>query len=315
MLRAWMNDIKRIRDSDNGISLVELLVAATLIAVVTTSIGLAFGSVITIQHNTEATDKAVQVARDYVERTKQAHFSTLGFYDYDTGFRATGPGGLPTVVIAPDRPSTGLIPLDKKSVGGAEYEVRTDITSPSVTDEYAPKTITVTVSWRQDNGATTSTSVSYVRSPTAAERIPPWLDVTTNPGLDGVPSAPTFFDDGARLGGTVSAAFGRAYRVRVILPGNPAALTGLRFAIQCSSDSPDEVVVDMKSTEGAPFTAPSGWTATASGNEYTLSYYTKPANLPCNIEMAHETTVNAINVAGVSPPLTLQPQNFDILSY
>lgn len=295
LLKFWRDKSRQ----EDGLSLVELLVAMSIIVIIMTSTALVMTRTLGFQQETESTDKAVQVSRDYVERTKQANYNTLGFHTADPGFRAKGPNGENTVVIPDNKTTSGLVPLEKKVVGGIEYTIRIDITTTDPAYNFAPKRVTVEVTWAQDNAKPGSTKISVVRAPNASEQIPPALDITVIPGNDGTPSAPTYFDDVNRYAGTASDVLGRKFTVKVLAAGN-YPVTDVKFDIECAG---------QPTYSASYLNPPPGWTTSVSGQTYTMSYYSRPSGLRCDIEEA-VTTVNAVNNAGNSGPLTITPVNF-----
>lgn len=298
----------RLRNED-GMSLVEILVSIVIITIVLGGTAQIMIDTFSIQQNTESQSKSVQLARDYMERSKQASFNELGFYETDEGFRATTNIKNPqtgnnekTFIIPIEQKRSTMIPTDTRTVGGIVYDIRVDITTDNLSDKYAPKRVTVDVSWLDANKKTQHTIMSIVRTPSASEQIPPALDLTELPGADGKPSSPSFYDAINMYAGTASDVLGREFSVKVAHPGT-SPVTDIQFKVYCSgSDSGPSTTISWK-------TPPSGWTATSSADTYYLGYYGSPTGLGCQIDTAM-TEVVAINGSGASTPMTILPSNF-----
>lgn len=292
-------NVRQKARSDDGFTLIELMVSMIIIIVVLVASAKVFTLTLGVQQDIESSNKATQIARDYVERSKQASYNTLGFYNTDEGFRAAGTNGEQTVVIAGNKPTSGLVPIDSKTVGGIVYQVRIDITTTDPGYAYAPKRVVVEVSWIDGNRKADTSLISVVRSPNASEQIPPALDLSVAPGNGGVPSSPSYYDAINKYAGTASTVLGHEFVVKVAAAGS-SPVSDLKFSIVCGTNP--AYVVSWASP-------PAGWTKSASGNTYYLGYYTKPATIACQIENA-TTTVVAHNNSGDSSPMTILPANF-----
>ena len=286
-------------NSDDGFTLIELMVSMVIIVIVLLASAAVFVLALGIQQDIESSNKANQVARDYIERSKQASYNTLGFYNTDDSFRVSAPNGEQTVVIPGNKQKSGLVPLDTKTVGGVIYQVRIDITTTDPGYAYAPKRVIVEVSWTDGKNESDSSLMSVVRSPNASEQIPPALDLSVAPGNGGVPSSPSYYDAINKYAGTASTVLGHEFVVKVAAVGS-SPVSDLKFSIVCGANP--AYVVSWASP-------PVGWTKSVSGNTYYLGYYTKPATITCEIENATTTAV-AHNNSGDSSPMTILTTNF-----
>lgn len=286
---------------DEGFTLVELLVSMLIILGVLISVGWVTTQTLTLQQNGEARDKGVQIARDFIEKSKQAPFANLGFHASDTGYRTSSPTtSEETVTVPEDKNTFSVIPLDTNHViGGTQYTIRTDITWTLNTHATSPKRVRVEVSWLKDDNTVDKTVISYIRASTASEQIPSDLDLTVIPGSTGVPSAPSYYDVINSTGGFKSI-YGTGYMIKILNPGD-YPVNDLKFTITCPSLDPVDIFWSSP---------PVGMTKTQTGTTYQFSYYgATPASLPCDITTA-TTVVSASNTKGYGAPLTITPTNF-----
>jgi Tfp pilus assembly protein PilV len=297
------DQITKRRKSDQGWALPELLAGMTVIIIVLVSAALVIVKVLSFQQDGESFDKGVQIARDYIEKSKQSSYSSLGFHKTDNGYRAKSADGTMNTVVTPDSKLTsGIMPLENVAIGGIEYTVRTDITWKDDTNFVnSVKVVAIDVSWVRENGKKDSTKISLERSPNASEQIPQALDLTVTPGSQGQPSAPSMYDTINQYGG-YSSSLRTSYLVKVANQGD-YPVSNVEFSIMCPSATVPVIV-----NYNAP---PSGFEAQTRDSSYELSYYTRPSSLTCDVNQA-TTTVTAINTAGRSTPLTITPSNFVI---
>jgi type II secretory pathway pseudopilin PulG len=113
----------RPRYNDDGLTLVEMVVALGILMVVLTA---SLSVFITVQHSqqtAEGTDRAIQLANSRIERIRQLDWRNIGFYDntyntavagtdYETGYRA--PLAETTVKLGPTEPTANISPVDNR---------------------------------------------------------------------------------------------------------------------------------------------------------------------------------------------------------
>lgn len=290
----------RKRQSESGFALVELLVAIVVIAIIAVATALAITKSLALQQDGESYDKAIQVARGYIETAKQSSFANLGFHTVAIGYRPQSADGLEdTVVIPIDKTDFPLDPTTQSVVGGISYQVRTDITWTQTTHAVSPKRVLITVLWSAENGITKTTTISFVRAANASEQIPSGLDITVIATANGTPSAPSYFDTISSYGGYTSM-FGTGFMFRILNQGD-YPLTNIQFSIVCPSQAPSIIYWD---------TSISALYKKLDGTTYQFFYYdVPPAQIGCPITTA-TTTIRAANNIGYGPPLIVGPSNF-----
>lgn len=192
-----------------GLTLIEMVVALGIVALVLVSAGTAFTAALSSQRFTESHDRAVQVAQDYLQRLLKVPFSRLGVYANDPGYQRVVGGEL-TVTLGATRPPSAPVwmaptfltsadPTQSNSVTyqnhGNPFRVQESITwvqdpanglnpaggggQPS----YGYKRITITVSWA-DQTRTHTVTAEDVRAPNSGEAIPPAAGSGIGSGCD-----------------------------------------------------------------------------------------------------------------------------------
>lgn len=153
-------------DHECGMTLVEMMVALFLLALVVTALSLVITNGIRTQTVTERADRATGVTQVIVSKARQAAFGELGFYDQDT----TAPVGTVEIPISPittggvgpniteeavqlgPRPpgkSTFTPPVEEFTDDGIDYRVATYVTWVPNADGSTPtaKRVTVVTQW------------------------------------------------------------------------------------------------------------------------------------------------------------------------
>lgn len=176
--------VRTLRASgDDGFTLIEMMIALLLIALVAAGFLSATTTSISAARTNEGRTQAVQLAQDRLEQVVSQPWSNIGLYATDTDYRATTPAGETTVALTKTpRPASVPTPTEPVSWHGINYSIRTDITwqddpndglggSDADGNTKDVKHVTVTVSWTQ-NGVPRSVTVDDLRSATATE-VPP----------------------------------------------------------------------------------------------------------------------------------------------
>lgn len=110
---------------EEGATLVEILVAITIVAVILAASGLAIMSCLRIMMNNEVEDQAYQLARDQLETYRSLDYSKVGINNADPKRRTPPyPLGGSTVIIATPTPIKAEQTINR---AGTDYLVRTDI--------------------------------------------------------------------------------------------------------------------------------------------------------------------------------------------
>lgn len=189
--------IQKIREalrgnSEAGMTLVEVLVAVTVILTVAVTASLALGKTFQAQSTTEARNRAVGLSQDRLAKGQLIHFADLMFdKKYATANQLEGGlGGLSEYNNEPILFSSisgvsnlPLIPYEEATVGQNDFRVYTYITkvpennfdgapgSFSSREDISPRRITVVVEWDSSAG-TQSVVRSVVRYPAPSECAP-----------------------------------------------------------------------------------------------------------------------------------------------
>lgn len=291
---------RRQQSSENGFSLVEVIVGFALIIVIVTASSIAVLESLGTQQNNERYSRGVQLARDYIERTSASHWNSLGFSGHEAGFRDKWEG-MDTVVVGEGKPTTGILPIETRFVGGVEYTIQTDIVTTDIADNYAARYIHVQVSYDDEKNKNKNIKVKSLRAPTPSEQIPPAADLTDHPGLRGEPAMPNFYDEINKWAGSTSAVLGTELTVKVLNPGL-YPVTDIRYSMTCANG-----VVYNFSYENTP----PGIMKSKTANTWTVRYMSTPSGFPCELVSAGTITdIRAENNAGISAPLTVKRQNF-----
>ncbi|MEX2618640.1 MAG: prepilin-type N-terminal cleavage/methylation domain-containing protein [Egibacteraceae bacterium] len=161
--------LRRRLDGDDGISLVEMLVAFVILGVVMSASASFFTTALVSVQNAESRTKATALANEELENLRVLAFDEVGFYDDDFD------GAIPpdTVLLASQRPVDARAPLPEETLdaSGLTVTVRRSIvwidnTQTSAAQDY--KQLRVALDW-SDRGQARSVSVDSLRSPTPDE--------------------------------------------------------------------------------------------------------------------------------------------------
>lgn len=159
---------------DDGLSLVEVLVAFVLLGVVMSASAGFFTTSLRALQQAEGRTKATALANEELENLRALPWTAVGFYG-DDDFGGTMPDR--TVLLADTRPaeSRAPLPVETMSRGGVAFTVRRsivwneDISATSEVHEF--KYLAVTVDW-SDRGQPRSIGVESQRTPTPDEQKP-----------------------------------------------------------------------------------------------------------------------------------------------
>lgn len=191
MKYVLLSRVREMRKSEDGLTIAEILVAFSIIIGVLLSTAMVMGYAFTSQSTGEARDRAVQIARDRIEQTRQISYSDMAV-TYEQSQKATLDNGLGSdtsyngedIVILPDgyTSNLGFSPYEEVSVGQYDFRVWTYITKVKAntfdgtlphlnSTEILPKRITVVVQWSTPDGDQDVVQ-SWVRTPYINECIP-----------------------------------------------------------------------------------------------------------------------------------------------
>lgn len=199
----------RPRFNDDGLTLVEMVVALGILMVVLIA---SLSVFITVQHSqqtAEGTDRAIQLANSRIERIRQLDWRDIGFYentyngavagtDYESKYRA--PLAETSVKLGPTEPSANMTPVDNRLLpyqvtveSRNRFTVYTTITYGRDTSlslpqssgttgpsEYSFKRVRVSVTWKSNGTGAPHTVVSESWfAPQGYEEAPPGVVVST----------------------------------------------------------------------------------------------------------------------------------------
>lgn len=191
MLALIHNRVKETRTSEDGLTIAEIIVAFAIIVGVLLSSAMLMGYSFTTQSASEGRDKAVQIARDIIEESRQVPWGEFGV-EFDKKNADVFSGGVggdfdyngEEIFFLPDGIDSSLTynPYQETFLGEHVYTVRTYITNVNPasfdgtlpfqnTNETEPRRITVVVSWVTPEGPQEVVQ-TWVRAPLAAECIP-----------------------------------------------------------------------------------------------------------------------------------------------
>lgn len=285
-------------NQESGFSLIEVLVGFTLIVIVLSMGAIAITQALGVQQNTERSARGTQLARDYIEKMQGSKWDYQGFHESDDGYaeRTIYPG-LTTVTIPEDIRTTGIHPIERRSIAGVEYIVKTDVLVDDPTNEYATHTIRVVVEYNDEKGNLKRISVDALRTPTPSERIPTGVDDSYIPGADGRPGAPRMSDNVSKISGFVYSPGNRVeISVYVPTPGD-YPVTKLAYNVRCAN--------------GEEFTLGGSSITNTRIGDLWIGTVAHNASFKCQLYTnGTEIDVTAINSVGEGAPLTLIPENF-----
>src|SRR3712207_1464075 len=123
--------------TEEGISLVEVLVSIVLLGLVMSALGATLTNSMASARQNESQTHATALATEKLESLQALHWSKLGFYGTDANFVATpaGLGGLPTRSFgAAPNPRDAAVPLPWEQLDrdGRTYTITTDIVEQQV---------------------------------------------------------------------------------------------------------------------------------------------------------------------------------------
>ncbi|MDQ3709180.1 MAG: prepilin-type N-terminal cleavage/methylation domain-containing protein [Actinomycetota bacterium] len=172
--------IRRRLVHDDGLSLVEILVALFLLALVL--MGLASTMIASLASITrdEQRVRATQLANELLEDLRIVPWDDLGFYAGDAGYQSTFDGA-DTVTLTGGRPSGSQAPLPgpqtvtrdgvqyTTTLNAVWYDEAGDGLAPTDADPRDAKRTHATVAWTDRGGAVRSFDSEAIRVPTVAE--------------------------------------------------------------------------------------------------------------------------------------------------
>ncbi|HVL98409.1 MAG TPA: prepilin-type N-terminal cleavage/methylation domain-containing protein [Egibacteraceae bacterium] len=166
--------LRRRLAGDDGISLVEMLVAFAILGVVMSASAGFFTTALGALQQAEGRTKATALANEELENLRVLPWDRVGFYG-DDNFGQAMPAG--TVVLEARRPAATRAPLPVETIaprGGVVFTVRRSITwidntQTSQVGDY--KRLVVAVDW-SDRGVPRSITVESLRTPNPDEQTP-----------------------------------------------------------------------------------------------------------------------------------------------
>lgn len=210
-MKSFLDKLKNVRNNEGGFSLIEVMVAVVIVAIVLTAGAMAMNSGFTAQSAAEMRTTAVGIGQTQINDIKEKSYTSTRliqtndvtlpeFYDNEW-----------TIIKAIDTPEwnetlneEGIQHEVVKNINDGEYTVETYVTRvnsesfdnaggtiqliPTTIDgievvEPIIKRVTVVVTW--DNGVEVlSTNKTWVRTPSPAECIPPRFHETGSAGND-----------------------------------------------------------------------------------------------------------------------------------
>lgn len=185
--------LRLLRD-DDGISLVEILVGLTILAVVLSALASGIITSLTTIQKDERRVRATQLANATLEDLRGSDWADLGFYGNDTGYFPTYTGSgcdstCETVTLGAVRPAGSDAPLPATQTitppGGTGYDQTIDvfwIDDPAVAGPRDYKHFRVALEW-ETGGTSRSYEAVGTRIPTVAE-----VPVSAAPGAGPGPS-------------------------------------------------------------------------------------------------------------------------------
>lgn len=162
----------RSLDADDGISLVEMMVALLLLGVAMSASAGFFTTALRSMQQAEGRTKATALANEEMENLRGLPWAQVGFHPDDF------PGAVPadTVLLEEARSAASRAPLPEQVLpprGGVVYTVRRSITwnedNPQTSARYEYKHLVVAVDW-SDRGQPRSISVESQRTPNPDEQ-------------------------------------------------------------------------------------------------------------------------------------------------
>src|SRR5688572_10651330 len=159
-------------NGEGGFTIIEVLVALTLIAIMMVSVAGVFYSSLRTAGETGHRTAAAAVATRELEGIRAIPYAEVGFYGDQTDYRATlpPPDGRTTVTLAATTPATVtplISPTGTSTVGSLTYTFRRDIVwvnaqgpntlATPTTFVEAYKLAIVVVEWTNDTGTHTAT--------------------------------------------------------------------------------------------------------------------------------------------------------------
>ena len=181
MLHFWREQLRR---DDEGLSLVEMLVALVVTSIAFTALAAAMLTGVRSAQASSVVTASNQVASEQIERLRGVDWSLLGHYADEAGWGSGYYGGENLVKVADTTPSprpaeVPYLAAQNVSVGNVTYAVTTRVTwagssvsTPNDGTTYAPKRITVTVT-SVFKGQTRTVHQTAIRTPNAKEMRPP----------------------------------------------------------------------------------------------------------------------------------------------
>lgn len=191
MKSVLLSRLREVRQREDGLTIAEVLVAFSIIIGVLLATAMVMGYAFTSQSTGEGRDRAVQVARDRIEETRQVSFSDMAV-TYDQSRKSTLEEGLGNdhiyngeqIAILPSgyESTLNFPPYEEVLIGQYNFRVWTYITKvkdvsfdgtfPHLSStEIHPKRLTVVVKWDSPDGEQEVVQ-SWIRTPYINECIP-----------------------------------------------------------------------------------------------------------------------------------------------
>lgn len=198
-----LRKLKELREREDGISLIELMVSFTIIVAVLAASALAITAAHKTQTYAEARDKAGFIANGIVAEARQIDFASLAYAQSIAsaspnfnGFGNQTTYGSEDIVIVPDSElgydpenpgdinDFQFLPYREEDLGENTFQIWSYITEVKVNSTFdssgpilntnapAPRRVTIIVRWNAGDGETGEVVRSWVRVPSSAECIP-----------------------------------------------------------------------------------------------------------------------------------------------
>lgn len=191
MINKLLARLRATRSDESGMTITEVLVSFAIALTVILPMVMVMGNSFHSQSVSESRDKAVQLARDYIEESRQVSFSELavtadqasaGIFENGLGGKLTYNGENIAVLPAGYTSALSYGPYQEVTIGKSTFEARAYITkvqnntfdgTASYLDntQVYPKRITVVVTWATGDEEHEVVQ-SWVRAPQIGECIP-----------------------------------------------------------------------------------------------------------------------------------------------
>lgn len=188
---AHLRLVGRPEPRTDGFTLVEMVVAITLLAVIILSVASVFGAAAKMTGTTGNRNRAEAIASRENDALKTVPYSRLGFNSSQPGFVTTFEGATPNTVVVPDPAKT---PTASETFGAITFNIRRHIVweDASSGESQAYKRTAILASWTDNAGAHEVRQNSVIYPPGSGAYVAPGgsIPAPTAPP-SGAPDAPT----------------------------------------------------------------------------------------------------------------------------